>query len=113
MVPQQKTESYSVTVYDCVPETKTESYSVRVPHQVTKEVPVQKCVTVAVEVPVENACGGAAGGCGDAGAAGDAGACGCGDAGAASASACGDCGAAAGAACSKGCGHRRGCRRCK
>ncbi|MFM8705507.1 MAG: hypothetical protein ACKOHG_16905 [Planctomycetia bacterium] len=79
-------------MYDCVPETKTESYSVRVPHQVTKEVPVQKCVTVAVEVPVEGACGGA-------GSAGDAGA----------ASACGDCGAGAG--CKKGC--KRGCRRCK
>jgi len=87
-------------VYDSVPETKTESYSVRVPHQVTKEVPVQKCVMVAVEV--------AADGCG-AGAAGGEGACGgCGDASAA----CGANGAAA--ACgssSKGC--RRGCRRCK
>ena len=89
MVPQQKEEKYSVTVYDCVPETKTASYTVRVPVQVTKEVPVKKCVMVAVEVPC--------GGCGDAGAAG-----GCGDAGA-----CGDCDSG----CKKGC-RRKGCRRC-
>jgi hypothetical protein len=79
---------------------------------VTKEVPVQKCVTVAVEVPVD-ACGNAIGGdAGAAGACGDAGACG------GAAGACGDAGACGEAACCKparkGClrGCRKGCKGC-
>ena len=42
MVPQEREEKYSVTLYDCVPEEKTCTYEVCVPVQVTKEVPVKK-----------------------------------------------------------------------
>jgi hypothetical protein len=52
MVPQQKEETYSVTVYDTVAEEKTETYTVCVPRHVTKEVAVTVCRMVAVEEPV-------------------------------------------------------------
>ena len=51
-VPQQRTRTYNVTVYDCVTEQVPENYTVCVPVQSMKEVQVQVCRQVPVEIQV-------------------------------------------------------------